>query len=249
MKKFLFVLLVCLPQVAQAQLLREIPGRVVHGLQGVLGDIEARMPHSHIYRDHDRATWAHETSHGLAARLRMKFGHCCLYVLDGNVVQFQHPPITMQHVAACVPYSIRGDGYQLYLVQQRRDWNNDPGYICDEWVAYTNGTQAGLEHGLSAHRTAHSNWKTAEFFGYSLVLLQEASKCPNYNDPRLKEFVRWYGLETGRIVRWFYEQKTIDQRTLNWLSAIQSGQDTAQLRDFLRKTYGTEWCQQSLGFE
>src|SRR5690606_38202965 len=39
----------------------------------VLSDIECHMPAGHIYRDSDKITWGHETSHGLASNIRQKF--------------------------------------------------------------------------------------------------------------------------------------------------------------------------------
>ncbi len=36
----------------------------------VLADIESHMPAGHIYRDADKITWGHETSHGIASNIR-----------------------------------------------------------------------------------------------------------------------------------------------------------------------------------
>jgi hypothetical protein len=47
--------------------------QVSEQLGKVLGDIESHMPAGHIYRDNDKITWGHETTHGIHSRLRQKY--------------------------------------------------------------------------------------------------------------------------------------------------------------------------------
>ena len=46
------------------------PTYSVSGHGAVLDDLESRMPAQHPYRDRDRITWAHETTHGLNSYIR-----------------------------------------------------------------------------------------------------------------------------------------------------------------------------------
>jgi len=48
------------------------PIRTVDYGHHIINDIEQHMPPQHIYRDNDKITWAHETTHGLDAEIFWK---------------------------------------------------------------------------------------------------------------------------------------------------------------------------------
>lgn len=170
----------------QAKPIREVDG----SLGKALGDIESHMPAGHPYRSSDRITWAHETTHGLNSYLRnalQKPGQPriqCLYVLNNQCAVLTEPRgVTLSQVARAVPAEQRGRVYQLYLVQQQRDWNDTPTYVLDEWVAYTNGAVVGRELGLDNRSEVEF---ALEFSNYARVL------AGLVEDPAIKEFVAYH---------------------------------------------------------
>jgi hypothetical protein len=133
---------------------REAPtndGKVIH-------DLEERMPVRHPYRDSNKITWAHETTHGLQANIRnSNVGpgrpKNAFYWLQGRAILCVEPTFRMQTYADLVPVAVRGQIYRQYMVSQRRWWDDRPLYPWDEWTAYANGSVArhelGIEEGSS----------------------------------------------------------------------------------------------------
>lgn len=119
-----------------------------------LTDVHNHLPtqYGNQYFDNDRVTHCHETTHGINNHLSNYFttpegkkGYG-FYVGNNNGIVIEQPTgVTLADVANAIPSNFRGSRYQLYLVQQRKDWNNDPLYLFDEFSAYINGAQTGLE--------------------------------------------------------------------------------------------------------
>ncbi len=113
---------------------RLVPRHRLHGVPGVIADLEGHMPENHPYRDADRITWAHETTHGLHSRLRQLFAPLgrrinAVYVLRDRALMLEEPACTLRFISENIPQSLRGDIYHLYMVQQRRYWQNEP-FVC-----------------------------------------------------------------------------------------------------------------------
>jgi len=105
-------------------------------------------------RGGDRITNVHECTHGVNSKLRQRHGGTgkvnCFFVMDGKYTVFKEPRrITLQQIATQVRK--RGSCYNLYLIQQGRWWNNEPLYLFDEWVAYTNGTVVAWQVNFRGH--------------------------------------------------------------------------------------------------
>lgn len=215
------------------------------GIGNVLADIDSHMPAGHHYRFPEKITWAHETTHGINSNIRNKYytqnrvvnG---FYVLQNRGIVVEEPKTTIAAVAGNIPQSWRGTCYQLYLVQQRRDWNDLPLYLCDEWVAYTNG--AATRKDLKMEDQASEMEFTCEFTGYVLSLAYTVKqKCPTYDDRQFKAFLMWsmertmqiYNNESGATTR---------------LTAIRTSPDGETIRQFARSYFGAEWCMEVLGF-
>jgi hypothetical protein len=116
----------------------------------VLTDIENHLPEKFgtYYRDTDKITWGHETTHGIHSHLNItyrKTNEYGLYVGNNKAIMLIQPNIRISNVAEYVPNSLRKSRYQLYLVNQTGSWNADPIYLFDEWVAYVNGSEVGVE--------------------------------------------------------------------------------------------------------
>ena len=119
------VLSLCLSSYTHAQFVNVPPFRG-NTIGGFLGDIDSHLKAGHIYKDRDRVTWAHETTHGINSRIRNEFkvdnGY---YLLDNRGFVLAKSGITLRKLANAVPVNMRGPRYPLYLVDQQRWWNDD----------------------------------------------------------------------------------------------------------------------------
>lgn len=162
------------------------------GIPGHLGDIENRMPPGHIYRDSDKITWGHETTHGINARLRNQYARPrgnAFYVLGNRAALIQEPPTTLTRVADAVPGYMRGRIYDLYLVNSRQWWDGEPLYMVDEWVAYCNGSAVGMQLG-QYDRAVDSLQNAFELAGYVAVMWDNVKGLDGYEDAKfLGEFI------------------------------------------------------------
>jgi hypothetical protein len=192
----------------------------------VLSDIESHMPANHHYRFKDKPTWAHETTHGINAEIRNKhIGYNGFYCLGNKACVIQEPKTTLQRVAERVPLSLRGKVYHLYLVEQRGDWNYQPLYLCDEWVAYINGAECGKE--LNVEHWSDVKF-SHEFCIYCLTMAWVVkSQCPDYNDEQMHKFIIW------NVERTFTLGKD------DYIKNVQNP-DAEALRKFMRTYLGAE---------
>ena len=165
---------------------------------GYLGDIISRCSSPGTYMDADRVTSAHECTHGVNSDLRQRYPGCnCFYVLNGHAAVVAEPAITIGQVASAVPANERGRNFQLYLVQQRRDWDRQPLYLFDEMSAYLNGASVAYELGI-ADRFRDSFTSAVEFTDYGRTLLRLAPR--NY-DARPLRAVLAYQIKRCQLLR------------------------------------------------
>lgn len=246
------------------------PVRSVTNLGKVLSDIESHMPAGHIYKDSDKITWAHETTHGINSNIRQKFSRGWgargdldiwgrsvwkqidgkpvfhagringFYCLNNRAAIIDEPPTTMQAAAALVPRSLRGPVYNLYMVQQASSWGDTPLYVFDEWIAYTNGSDCRLD--LQIQERSETVSQMLEFDVYALALAMAVKKnAPNYDDTQFKKFLMW------NIERSFAIHKN-EERAKSYLESLRSSPDAEDLRKFTREYCGEDWTKRILGF-
>jgi len=207
----------------------------------VLADIDSHMSIGHHFRDKNKITWAHETTHGINNEIRNKhLGSNGFYVLEDRAIVVLEPRTTIARVALNVPKGWRGLCHDLYLIQQRRDWNNQPLYLCDEWVAYTNG--AACRKDLQILDQESEMEFTCEFTGYVLCLAYTIKQdCPDYDDKQFRAFVMW---SIERTMKIYANESGANKR----LEAIRGSSDGEVIRQFARSYFGVEWCRVVLGF-
>lgn len=229
----------------------------------VLGDIESHMPAGHIYKDSDKITWGHETTHGINSNIRNRnqkwevkykpkfflFREKYLvkaaarvngfYCLEDRAAVIIEPPSTIRAAAAKVPPSLRGGVYNLYLVQQAGSWNDTPLYIFDEWVAYTNGSEVRKDLGITSR--AETVTYMMEFNVYAMSLAMAVKEKGGYDDTQFKAFLMWNMERTVRI----YNSET---EATAYLNKLRNNSDAENLRTFARSYFGAEWCKEILGF-
>jgi hypothetical protein len=164
------------------------------GVGPFLADVESRLPPElgTRYRDRNQVTWCHETTHGVQAALRNRYGLPAFYPGGGKCALVEPPAVTLTEVAAAVPAQLRGNRYQLYLVSQRRDWERDPLYVWDEWVAYDNGTTTGIElGGRSEAGPSDDAVACIELSGYALAVAAAARRKGVPVGEQFREFLAW----------------------------------------------------------
>jgi hypothetical protein len=166
----------------------------------LLPDIESRMPPGgHAYRnDADPINWAHETTHGLNSRIRNSVPNAgrvnAFYVGKGRAAVILEPRLRLSQIGPSVPAVFRDDTFGLYLVQMTAHWESNPLYVLDEWTAYQNGTQTGLElEGLGARnlggRISAENMIEFSAFACCLLRLVESGD-PSFADlDQLRSFI------------------------------------------------------------
>lgn len=251
----------------------EEPVRDVNSSIGeILADIDSHMPAGHIYRDNDKITWGHETSHGIASRLRMKHsrfygsdgtthwngffiplpcGHevfktnariNCFYLLKNRAIILDEPKTTIQAAARLVPRSLRGNVYNLYMVQQAASWGDTPLYILDEWIAYSNGSAVRAD--LKIQSRGETVQYMLEFNVYALCMMQAAQS----NDERLKTFVKWHLKRTMEL--WEINKKSGGNLSgaENYWEKVRTSSDAESFRSSARKLLGQDWTKHVLNF-
>lgn len=170
------------------------PLRQVNGLGIILSDIESHIPSGHRYFHVERIIWAHETTHGIAGDIRMGHPESALingfYCLEDRACVMYLPKTRCSKIANLVPIELRGSSYDLYMIKQSKIWDDNPLYIFDEWVAYTNGAACAKE--LKAPGLCLELLQAHNFNVYSICLAMLVKKeCPNYDDKQFKAFLMW----------------------------------------------------------
>jgi hypothetical protein len=158
-----------------------------------LSDIESHMPNGHGYSDKNKMTWGHETTHGINANIRNSYKNSLVngfYLFNNRACVIEEPPITISMVAKEIPVELRGPSYSLYLVSQARSWNKRPLYLCDEWVAYTNGSYVGRE--LDVFGWYYELLQAHNFNVYCISMMKVIKEsCPKYDDRQLRLFMMY----------------------------------------------------------
>ncbi len=224
-----------------------------------LTDIENHLDESlgNQYRDEDKNTWAHETTHGIHSwlnnNLQKKRTHYHLYVGNDKVAKIKQPKYEIKDVAKLIPETLQKSRYNLYLIKQQDGWNDEPIYLWDEWVAYCNGAQCGIElvnKGTYKPNKNDSVLGVLEFNVYATyVAIAQKKHDSDYDNKEMLEFLAW-NLERG--MKLFHEGQKLD--VFNWdegkyLKHLQTHDDAKEFRDFLIKNFGRDWTNEVFGFK
>ncbi|MBL0217613.1 MAG: hypothetical protein IPQ07_27530 [Myxococcales bacterium] len=226
-----------------------------------LVDIGRHLPASYgtQYWDASAITAAHETSHGIHAHLRNYENHIgvranAFYVLGNKAALVAEPAIRKQDIKARIPANLRGPRYQLYLVEQTA-WDDTPLYVFDEWNAYLNGAEVGIDqvqHGLYTAGWTDAVMGPLEFSAYAIATAKTVSDLdPTYFAANL-QFRRFTAWNLQRAMSLFGQGRAMTQFTYAdqdaYAAKLRSSPEAEPLRQFARTTWGTAWCQTVLGF-
>ena len=198
------------------------------------------MPAQHQYRDANIITWAHETTHGLQSRIRNEnfeigFRKNAFYVLEGRAMLCIEPSFLMSDYVSSIPSSLRGNIYQIYMVQQQGDWNDTPMYPWDEWTAYANGTANRIE--LDRAEDADEVQHMLEMMVYSAhVLLHDDDTDSDAAIQRRRAFA-WLATRSFSLLD---QSEDVATAWTYWQSVLSHGTDVLSLFDDLEIDYPTE---------
>jgi len=239
---------------------KAVANRSSIGIGKTLADIDNHLDYSRApgtsYRNSVKFTWAHETTHGINGILRNIWGYKlksnCFYCLNDRVAIIKEPNITLNIAKNYVPKILRDDVFST--MQRHNIWPNNPLYVCDEWIAYTNGTEVMME--LDRKKLPRKKeWggtvnNMMEHMIYTFATLQAIKeRDPKYDDRQLKAFVMW---NASRNMRLYKESKsyemmgTDDKLVDEYLKKFRTHKDAKKLRDFIIDYFGEHWVENIL---
>jgi hypothetical protein len=226
-----------------------------------LVDIARHLPaeYGDTYWFDEPVTAAHETSHGIHAHLRNYENDTgervnAFYVLGDRAALVVEPDIRKSDVNPHVPGVLRGPRYDLYLDGQDA-WDDTPLYLMDEWNAYVNGAEVGVQQvqeGLWDGAWQDAVMGPLEFTVYAIATAKAvAAGDPDYfaSNQQFRRFTAWNIrramelYEAGRVMEEFeWDDQDAYAATMRTSAAAED------LRAFARETWGDAWCAEVLGF-
>lgn len=150
-------------------------------------DVERFLKHPNIYEDSDLITSTHEQLHGVNSKCRQLYKAygltTCVYIPRVGTFKVACPNTTLAQIAPRIPQSLRGSSYNLYLISQQRYWNNEPGYLLDEWSCYYAGSLTRAELGIT--QRGETVKQMLDFMVYSLYMMKSTKE----SNPALEKFI------------------------------------------------------------
>ncbi|BBM88237.1 hypothetical protein [Candidatus Uabimicrobium amorphum] len=194
----------------------------------------------------DLVTTAHEATHDISIHFRMNEQKYyankinAFYVFDNHVAIIENPPVPLSKVYAFIPKVLRGELFAHYFPSP--DYENNPLYIWEEWVAYTNGAEVGLD------LVQNELWKQGrrdtllamlEFLVYSAALVQAAQQLsPQYYKEyeNFRKFFAWNAQRTWRVYKQARDLAPFDNKShREYLQILQSNQSAVPLFSLIQE--------------
>ncbi len=226
-----------------------------------LTDIVRHLPRSYgdTYYDSDHVTYGHETSHGIHSHIRNYLNDTGarangFYLTGNRACLVREPMMRKSAVAAYIPTTLRWSRYSLY-VSGSSDWDDTPLYLWDEWNAYVNGAEVGIDRYRRGLWT--SGWRgtvdgVIEFVVYGIAVGMAAeAREPGYF-AREPNFLAFMAHELERSMTLFREGQTIS--VMQWAEQdayygrLRTSSEAAAMRDWVRGKFGAEWTTRVMGF-
>lgn len=225
-----------------------------------LTDIVNHLPQSfgtqYRYPD-DKNTWAHETSHGICSHLCNTLNTSgrdmfYLYVGYNKAVGIKQPNVKISQVAALVPYTLQKSRFNLYLIDQRKYFEDDPIYLFDEWVAYCNGLECSIEvynKKLENPNKSDVALSVVEFNVYvAYVIIAQKKHDPNYDNKQLFEFTAWNMKRAMKLYHEAYQHDVFNWDKDEYLDFLRTDASASEFRTFIIDSYGADWAKEVFGF-
>jgi hypothetical protein len=141
----------------------------------------------------------HEATHQINSDLRGIYKRPCFYLMNDLVVALEKDP-EFKLGDIDIPREDRGKVYRLYVVESQRWWDEQPSYLLDELVAYSNdgSNQSALKE-LIIYTSAMGMKDKENIFLKNLlifILNQHSSIRIKINDNSFRDSLnRYYGKE------------------------------------------------------
>lgn len=213
----------------------------------------------------DLITKGHETTHGINnwlmnngdppdggdGKWHLQIG---LYLLDNKSVVIWEPDMKKDKVAAHVPQSLRGSRFDHYVAGAPA-WNDHPLYLWDEWVAYTNGTEVGLDQLDEKKWTQGRRIASVGPMEFTVYALATGKAIAQHDptrwkeDSQLRELLAYNSKRAMKAAR--SAQKTPELQHPNfdqYLQKFRTSVDAEPLRQFCLDTFGEKFCADVYGF-
>lgn len=225
-----------------------------------LTDIINHLPASYgnTYADADLITYGHETTHGINAHARNHLNATGrrangFYCMNDRVAIVVEPNMRKSAVAAYVPMSLRGPRFATY-VTGATEWDDRPLYLFDEWVAYTNGSEVGVNlvrSGLWRYGWRDGVAGTLEFTFYALATAMAVeARDPDYfqNHTQFRAFLAWNARRAMELYRLGAAMEVFRWERQDALyQALRTSPDAEAMRAFARRVFGAAWAAEVLG--
>lgn len=150
---------------------------------GLLGDIVSRCPNAKVFKGGDSIEFAHEATHGVIASLKSD-GKYTIYILEGRGYILVEPKLKLSDIAKKIPKELVGNNFRLYLLKQSLYWDDEPLYLMNEFIAYSNAACVADQLDKPS-AFADEVRGSMEMFGYCIML----QKCANQTD--INVFMDW----------------------------------------------------------
>src|SRR3989338_7176114 len=211
---------------------------------------------SNIYQD--KVTLAHETSHGIHAYIRNKLNTTGkkangFYVLQNRAVVLLEPKMRKSQIARFVPLSLRGPRFSTYITGQSA-WDDTPLYVWDEWNAYTNGGEAGVD--LVERGLWKDGWRDAvagqlEFVVYAIATAMAVqTHDPDYF-AQYRQFTEFLAFNIKRSMDSYRIGSRMPEfawaQQDQYYNKLKTEPDADALRRFSKELFGSAWVGEVLG--
>lgn len=244
--------------------------------RSIFGDVMAHAPNGPV--GGGRSTNAHETSHDIHAYLRnrnkSRFKHPinAVYCLDNRGVILEEPLILKSQVCEFVPACLRNCRYETYL-SGAKEWDRQPLFIVDEWVAYTIGAKVNVEdvqegryRAVRGGGVADMNWscRLAGQSGYGDGRTDGVSGCLHLSifstamcmaiekhdreywetNQQFRRFMVWWMKEAHRTYMAGNAMQEFNWEMFdNSRKDLRTHADAEPMRGFLRENFGGVWLE------
>jgi hypothetical protein len=199
-----------------------------------------------------RNSTAHETNHLVEADIRNhyysiwyktnpKTNPVGFYVGRDRALALENPKFRMQHVAEAIPAKLRFGRYNLYMIQQRTQFEAQPLYIWNEWNCYVNGfgvDVADAEAGRTRQETDDVNSVT-EFTMYAMYVGMVCEQLdPEYfkANPDFKAFLVWNSVRGQDYVRRSKNYKHLQWSYKDLGPVFKESPEAEPIRGFMEKS-------------
>ncbi len=198
--------------------------------------------HSNKNWGKDKLIAAHELTHVINADLGFEADITGLYIGNNKAIKFKEPKAKLSKVANKVPKCLRGDRYNLYLIDQRVYYEDYPLYVCDEWTAYRNETLVAIEESKNLDYKMDTAIACLEFSIFSMALCMTIKEDdPQWwkDNPDFKKFVAYYLKKSSET----YKRSQLEpnlQWESDYLENIRTKPEAEVFRDFAKELTGED---------